>query len=96
MLVLSRKLGESVAIGASDNGSRVVQVTLLEIGNSHIKLGFEGPRDLPIHRWEVWMQIASARRKGDEAADRKASGDWEDDGGLSAPLDGCPSLVPAD
>jgi len=57
MLVLSRKPGDSVGVGESDNCKRVVKVTVLEIRNSQVKLGFEGPGDIPIHRWEVWQRI---------------------------------------
>ena len=98
MLVLSRKLGEAVSIGAPKHSSRVVQVTVLEIGNSHIKLGFEGPRDVPIHRWEVWLRITSEgqNRVQDRLAGQMAASNWEDDGGVSAPSDGFPSLAPAD
>ena len=47
MLVLSRKRGERVRIGDS------VEITVLAISGSRVKLGFSGPPDVWIHRDEV-------------------------------------------
>ncbi len=47
MLVLSRKRGERIRIGDS------VEVTVLAISGSRVKLGFSGPPDVWIHRDEV-------------------------------------------
>lgn len=47
MLVLNRKLNEKVIIG--DN----ITVTVLEVKRDSVKLGFDGPKDVPIDREEV-------------------------------------------
>lgn len=47
MLVLSRKRGERIRIGDS------VEVTVLAITGSRVKLGFTGPPEVCIHREEV-------------------------------------------
>ena len=52
MLVLSRKSGESIVIGGG------VKLTVVEVRGDRVRLGFEGPREVPIHRQEVWLQIA--------------------------------------
>ena len=57
MLVLSRKSEESVVVGESNGFERMLKVTVLEIGSSHVKLGFEANDDVPIHRSEVWERI---------------------------------------
>jgi carbon storage regulator len=57
MLVFSRKRGESVAVGECDEGEHMLKVTVLEIQHSQVKLGFEAPNDVPVHRWEVWQRI---------------------------------------
>lgn len=54
MLVLTRKLGEQVAIG------RDITVTVLSVKNGRVKLGFQGPAEVPIHREEVRQQIENA------------------------------------
>lgn len=62
MLVLSRKRGEGVMIGQD------VEVVVLEIRGDRVKLGFQGPNDVPIHREEVYAQIAAESRKVEPVA----------------------------
>lgn len=57
MLVLSRKNRESVVVGVKDGLGGTVKVTVLEIGRGCVKLGFEGKKDVPVHRGEVWERI---------------------------------------
>jgi len=57
MLVLTRKSQEAVVVGASNGYDRVLKVTVLEIRNGKVKLGFEAADDVPVHRWEVWEKI---------------------------------------
>lgn len=51
MLVLSRELGEQVMIGDD------IIITVIETDGSEIKLGFAAPRDVKVHRREVWERI---------------------------------------
>lgn len=51
MLVLSRKVGESVMVGNS------VKIEVVEIRGDKIRLGFTAPRDVSIHRQEVFDLI---------------------------------------
>ena len=51
MLVLSRKAGERVVI--ADN----IEVTVLELHGHKVRLGFAAPRDVSIHREEVYERI---------------------------------------
>jgi len=51
MLILTRKLGESIII--DDN----VQISVIEINKNNIKIGVNAPRDLPIYREEVYLKI---------------------------------------
>ena len=57
MLILSRKNDESVVVGKSDGLEPTLKVTVLEIGNGHVKLGFEANANIPIHRSEVWERL---------------------------------------
>ena len=61
MLVLTRKTGERISIGAE------IQVAVLGIHKGRVKLGFLGPPEVPIHREEV------CRRIGAEPAGRPVS-----------------------
>ena len=51
MLVLSRTRGERVVIG------QTITVTVLEVRGDKVKLGFEGPAEVPIHRQEVYERL---------------------------------------
>jgi carbon storage regulator len=57
MLVLSRKSQESVVVGGSVNAEPTLIVTVLEIRNGRVKLGFDVAKDVPVHRREVWERI---------------------------------------
>ncbi len=51
MLVLSRKRGEGIVIGDG------VTLTVLEVHGGRVKLGFNAPAEMPIHREEVFQRI---------------------------------------
>lgn len=51
MLVLSRKKNESIII--NDN----IVVMVIEIRGDKVRLGIEAPKDLPVHRQEVYEAI---------------------------------------
>lgn len=51
MLILSRAIGQSVVIANN------VTVTVLEVRGSQIRLGFDGPKEVPIHRQEIQRDI---------------------------------------
>lgn len=51
MLVLSRRDGERIVIGDS------ITVTVLESREGQIRLGVDCPREIPVHRFEVYERI---------------------------------------
>ncbi|MBW3542991.1 MAG: carbon storage regulator CsrA [Planctomycetes bacterium] len=51
MLVLSRKIDQQIRIGDD------VEITVLEIRGSRVKLGITCPGEIPVHRAEVWRRI---------------------------------------
>ena len=57
MLVLTRKCDESVVIGAAKRFDGSIKVTVIEIRDGKVKLGFEAPDDVPVHRLELWEQM---------------------------------------
>jgi len=70
MLVLSRDKGESVCIDLSKFGiTEPIVVTMVETRKTKARLGFDGPRDIPVHRKEVWdaIQRGDVRKKKGEA-----------------------------
>lgn len=54
MLILTRKEGETIAIGDD------ITVTIIGIVGGQVKLGIGAPRDVPVHREEVWVRINEA------------------------------------
>lgn len=63
MLVLTRKLKQSIAVGGANGMDRPVKVTVLGISGGNVKLGFEIDASIPVHRWEVWERIRDANPK---------------------------------
>jgi carbon storage regulator len=52
MLVLTRKVNQAIVIG--DN----VEVVVLEVRGEQVRLGIRAPRDVTVHRKEIYEQIA--------------------------------------
>jgi len=57
MLVLTRKCQEVVVVGGCAGFEPLVKITVLEIRGGAVKLGFELPAEVPVHRLEVWERI---------------------------------------
>lgn len=64
MLVLSRKQQESVVVGKADDAGGPLKVTVQEIKQGRVRLGFEVNDDVLVHRWEVWERIQSESLAG--------------------------------
>jgi carbon storage regulator len=62
MLVLSRKKNESIII--NDN----ITVTVIEIRGDKVRLGIEAPKQVTVHRREVYEAIHNANRSLDKDA----------------------------
>ena len=52
MLILTRRSGEAVIVG--DN----VRIAVLDIRGNQVRLGVEAPREVTVHREEVYQRIA--------------------------------------
>jgi len=59
MLILSRKMGESIHLGDS------VTVTVLGVARGQVKIGIEAPRDLSVHREEIYRRIKDEESRAD-------------------------------
>jgi carbon storage regulator len=51
MLILTRRVGEAVMIGDE------VVVTVLGVKGSQVRLGIEAPKDVAVHREEIYRRI---------------------------------------
>ncbi len=63
MLVLSRKNQQAVVVGGASGFEHMLKVTVVDIRNGIVRLGFEVDAAVPVHRWEIWERILAKRRK---------------------------------
>jgi len=56
LLILTRKIGESIAIGDD------IQIHVVDIRGSQVKLGIMAPKDVEIYREEVYLKIQEENR----------------------------------
>ncbi|MCK4858694.1 MAG: carbon storage regulator CsrA [candidate division Zixibacteria bacterium] len=68
MLILTRKLGESITIG--DN----IKVTVLGIYGKQVRLGIDAPLKVVVHREEVYVRIQNENRKAAQAGKKDLLG----------------------
>lgn len=60
MLVLTRKKDQSIVINQN------IEITVLEVQGDQVRIGINAPRDISIHRKEVFLQIADENKKASE------------------------------
>lgn len=63
MLALTRKKGEAIVINNN------VEITVLEVKGDQVKLGIHAPKEVPVYRKEVYVQIQEANREAANAVD---------------------------
>ena len=56
MLVLTRKIHQSIVIGDE------VEVVVLEVRGEQVRLGIRAPKDVAVHRKEIYEQILEENR----------------------------------
>ena len=54
MLVLTRKINETITLGHPASVEPPIEVTIIEVRGDH---GVSAPRSMPVHRKEVWLTI---------------------------------------
>lgn len=84
MLVLSRKKNESIVINDD------ITIVVVEIRGDKVRLGVEAPKEIPVHRREVYDAI-----KRNEAAREQLEREREAIAGDTTELTGSAGTVPA-
>lgn len=57
MLALSRKKGEALVLNNN------IELTILEIKGDQVKIGIDAPKEVPVYRKEVYLQIQEANKE---------------------------------
>lgn len=57
MLALSRKKNEALIINNN------IEITILEIKGDQVKIGITAPKEIPVYRKEVYLQIQEANKE---------------------------------
>lgn len=60
MLILTRKIGESLLIGDD------VEITVLSIRGSQVKLGVKAPKEISVHREEIYQRIKALTENSEQ------------------------------
>lgn len=58
MLILTRRVGETVMIGEN------VTVTVLGVKGNQVRVGINAPKDISVHRKEIFERIKKERAAG--------------------------------
>lgn len=57
MLALSRKKNEAIIINNN------VEITILEVKGDQVKIGITAPKEVPVYRKEVYLQVQEANKE---------------------------------
>lgn len=66
MLALSRKKNEALVVNND------IEITILDIRGDQVKIGISAPKDVPIYRKEIYLQIQEANREAMSAENLEA------------------------
>lgn len=58
MLILTRRISESIIVGDD------VKITVLGVKGNQVRLGIDAPKELPVHREEIYERIQQEKRAG--------------------------------
>lgn len=66
MLALSRKKGEAIVINNN------IEITILDVKGDQVKIGIAAPKEVPVYRKEVYVQIQESNKEAMTVSDLSA------------------------
>ena len=63
MLILTRRIGETLIIGDD------VNITVLGVKGNQVRLGINAPKDVSVHREEIYLRIQQEKQGADADVD---------------------------
>ena len=63
MLILTRRVGETLMVGDQ------VTVTVLGVKGNQVRIGVNAPRDVAVHREEIYQRIQDEKNDADEPSE---------------------------
>lgn len=57
MLILTRRVGETIMVGDD------IRVTVLGVKGNQVRVGIEAPKEMPVHREEIYDRIKNEAHK---------------------------------
>jgi carbon storage regulator len=71
MLILTRRIGETIVISDGDDK---ISITVLGTDGNTAKIGIEAPKDIPVHREEIYRRIQDEKRLEAEGNTEEVNG----------------------
>ncbi|MCP0914365.1 MULTISPECIES: carbon storage regulator CsrA [Legionella] len=63
MLILTRRIGETLIIGDD------VNITVLGVKGNQVRLGINAPKDVSVHREEIYLRIQQEKQGGEQGSE---------------------------